>query len=51
MEDLTGNVCAVVTNEYVEEILKSDYGFINGQIRPLDGYDDKNYHITVCIND
>lgn len=49
MADLTGNICAAVDNEMIENILKNDYGFINGQIQQLDGYDDKNFHITVCI--
>lgn len=49
MANVTENICAMVNKELVEEILKIDYGFINGKIRQLDGYDDKNYHITVCI--
>lgn len=49
MADITENICAAVNNILIENILKNDYGFINGQIRQLDGYDDKNYHITVCI--
>lgn len=50
MADITEDICAVVNDELVEEVLKSDYGFINGKIKKLDGYDDKNYHITVCIH-
>lgn len=49
MADLTGNICASVDKELIENILRTDYGFINGKIRQLDGYDDKNFHITVCI--
>lgn len=51
MTDLTENVCAAVTIELLEEVLKNDYGFINGKIKQLDGYDDKNYYITVSIYD
>uniref|UniRef100_A0A2S2Q788 Hydroxylysine kinase n=1 Tax=Sipha flava TaxID=143950 RepID=A0A2S2Q788_9HEMI len=46
MADLTENICAMVDKQLIEDILKNDYGFINGKIRELDGYDDKNYHIT-----
>lgn len=50
MTNVTENICATMNEELLREILKTDYGFINGEIRNLDGYDDKNYHITVCIN-
>lgn len=50
MNDITGNVCAATNNELVEQILKDDYGFVNGQIQQLDGYDDKNYYITVRMS-
>lgn len=49
MANVTEDICAAVNVGLVEDILKTDYGFINGKIRNLDGYDDKNYHITVCI--
>lgn len=49
MADLTGNVCAAVDDRLVEEFLKNDYGFVNGKFRGLDGYDDKNYLVTVSI--
>lgn len=49
MTNITENICAAVNKELVEEVLKTDYGFIGGKIRQLDGYDDKNYHITVSI--
>lgn len=48
MAALTEDICATVDKQLIEDILKNDYGFINGKIRELDGYDDKNYHITVC---
>lgn len=51
MTDLTGNVCAVVTTEVLQKVLKNDYGFINGEVQQLDGYDDKNFRITVSIHD
>lgn len=47
MADVTEDVCAVVKKELIEKILKDDYGFVGGHIRQLDGYDDKNFHITV----
>lgn len=47
MADITEDVCAVVNDKLVEDVLKSDFGFINGKIKKLDGYDDKNYYITV----
>ncbi|KAL4098135.1 hypothetical protein QTP88_022797 [Uroleucon formosanum] len=47
MADPTEDICATITKDQVEDILKNDYGFINGKIQELDGYDDKNYHITV----
>jgi len=50
MMDFTGNICAAVNKDIVDDILKNDYGFINGKIQQLDGYDDKNFYITVCIN-
>lgn len=50
MADPTEDICATITKEQVEDILKNDYGFINGKIQELDGYDDKNYHITVRID-
>ncbi|XP_050520879.1 uncharacterized protein LOC126894131 isoform X2 [Daktulosphaira vitifoliae] len=46
MADVTENVCAEVDEQYIQDILLNDYGFIDGQIRKLDGYDDKNFHIT-----
>lgn len=49
MANVTEDICAAVNVGLIEDILKTDYGFINGKIRNLDGYDDKNYHITVCI--
>lgn len=49
MANLTENICATVDKQLIEDVLKNDYGFINGKIKQLDGYDDKNYHITVCI--
>lgn len=49
MADVTGNVCADVDENYIQDILLNDYGFIGGKIRKLDGYDDKNFHVTVRI--
>lgn len=49
MSNVTENICANVTNELVEDVLKNYYGFVNGKIKQLDGYDDKNFHITVCF--
>lgn len=49
MNDKTGDICAATNNEQVEQVLKDDYGFVNGQIQQLDGYDEKNYYITVRI--
>ncbi|XP_025207051.1 uncharacterized protein LOC112602910 [Melanaphis sacchari] len=46
MADLTENICPVINKDQVVDILKNDYGFINGKIQELDGYDDKNYLIT-----
>lgn len=46
MADLTENISPVLNKDQVEDILKNDYGFINGKLQELDGYDDKNYHIT-----
>uniref|UniRef100_A0A2S2NLX1 Aminoglycoside phosphotransferase domain-containing protein 1 n=1 Tax=Schizaphis graminum TaxID=13262 RepID=A0A2S2NLX1_SCHGA len=46
MADITENICPMLNKDQVEDILKNDYGFINGKIQELDGYDDKNYHIT-----
>ncbi|KAL5239730.1 hypothetical protein ACI65C_007140 [Semiaphis heraclei] len=46
MADPTENICAEINKDQVEDILKNDYGFINGKIQELDGYDDKNYYIT-----
>jgi len=50
MADLTEDISPVLNKDQVEDILKNDYGFINGKLQELDGYDDKNYHITVRIN-
>jgi len=47
MADITENICATTNEELVTEVLKNDYGFINGKIKKLDGYDDRNYHVTV----
>lgn len=49
MADSTDDICPMVNKDQVGDILKNDYGFINGKIQELDGYDDKNYHITVRI--
>lgn len=49
MADPTENICPTISEDQVKNILKNDYGFINGKIQELDGYDDKNYHITVRI--
>jgi hypothetical protein len=49
MANITENICPKLNKDQVEDILKNDYGFINGKIQELDGYDDKNYHITVRI--
>jgi len=49
MADLTENISPTLNKDQVEEILKNDYGFINGKIQQLDGYDDKNYLITVSL--
>ncbi|XP_050441615.1 hydroxylysine kinase-like [Adelges cooleyi] len=46
MADVTEDMCAAVDDKFVQDILENDYGFINGQVRKLDGYDDKNFHIT-----
>lgn len=50
MADPTENICAEINKDQVEDILKNDYGFINGKIQELDGYDDKNYYITVRVS-
>jgi len=50
MADLTENISPVLNKDQVKDILKNDYGFINGKLQELDGYDDKNYYITVRIN-
>jgi len=47
MADTTVDICPTINKDQVADILKNDYGFINGKIKELDGYDDKNYHITV----
>lgn len=49
MADVTEDICADVSKGLIEDVLKNYYGFINGKIKQLDGYDDKNFHITVCI--
>lgn len=49
MSDITEDICANVSKELIEDVLRNYYGFINGKIKQLDGYDDKNFHITVCI--
>jgi len=49
MADPTENICPKINKDQVEDILKNDYGFINGNIQELDGYDDKNFYITVRI--
>lgn len=50
MADITEDVCAVVNEELIEKVLKNDYGFINGKVKKLDGYDDRNYYIKVRIH-
>lgn len=49
MTDVTEDICAATNEELVTEVLRYDYGFVNGKIRKLDGYDDRNYHVTVHI--
>ncbi|XP_060878487.1 hydroxylysine kinase [Metopolophium dirhodum] len=46
MADSTVDICPTINKDQVADILKNDYGFINGKIQELDGYDDKNYYIT-----
>jgi len=49
MADSTEDIRPPISMDQVKNILNSDYGFINCKIQELDGYDDKNYHITVRI--